>query len=108
MPERPVATRPPILVDVGEPLEAPAERQPRKFQASGRKRRAVARIQHYELTGLPDVSRRQTFRRYMLTEIIFAHTEVSAARTAHALSDLYPDQVINFTWAEKQGYIRFV
>lgn len=109
MPVRPVATRPAKLdtPDVFQVMPK-AERQPAKFQAFGRKRRAVSRVQRYELTGKRDVSRLGTFRNYMLTTIILAHTEVTAARAAHMASGMFADQTINFVWAEKEGYIRFL
>lgn len=106
MPDRTVNTRAPVQFKV---MAAPTERQPGGFgKLGGKRRRAVPRIQRYAATGKPDTSRYGTFRNYMLTTIILAHDEVSAARAAHIRSGQHADQTINFAWAEKEGYIRFI
>lgn len=110
---RPAKAPPPIgsaESGFGEDGELKVPRQPARFGSGLRsgKRSVRKAVQFYELTGKRDTSRAGTFRRYMLTDIILAHKDTRSARMAHALSGQYADQTINFSWAEKEGYIRFI
>lgn len=87
--------------DAGEPR---IERQPRGFDKLRGKGRSTNRS--YKWVGV-DVSRYGTFRHYMLTDIIKAHTSTAEALKAHKASGRYADQTINFSWAAKEGYIEF-
>lgn len=112
MPDVPVRTRPSVptpMPSVAERSDIAAQRQPNNFAklARAKSRRVVARDQRYEWIGF-DTSRVGTFRRYMLSEIIKPHTSTAEARSAHIRSGRFADQTINFTWAEKEGYIRWI
>lgn len=79
------------------PAPRPAKRAPRR----------TGRWQAYTPTGLPVLSRRGTFRTFML-QTILAHRDTASARRAHLLSGEYPTHKLDFRWAADNGYITLI